>query len=39
MLRLASSSLGTLLVYGGLMFVVGRAPEDDQLLRMLRLKK
>jgi O-antigen/teichoic acid export membrane protein len=38
-LRLVVSSIGTLLVYGTLFVLIGRTPEDDQLLRMLKLKK
>jgi O-antigen/teichoic acid export membrane protein len=38
-LRLLISSAGTLLIYGTLFMLLGRTPDDDQLLRMLRLKK
>ncbi|MCK5801051.1 MAG: oligosaccharide flippase family protein, partial [Deltaproteobacteria bacterium] len=38
-LRLVLSSGGMLLIYGSLFYLIGRSPEDDRLLRMLKLKK
>ena len=38
-LKLSVCSIGTLLLYGALFAVFARTEQDDQLLRMLRLKK